>query len=200
MSKIVVVLVSLLGWLPGQLIGQALPVNPSLLRHGWPASWISCPGIGGRDYGVYHFRRSFALERQPASFIVHVSADNRYRLWVNGRPVCSGPARGDLQHWNFETVDIARYLQPGQNTLAALVWNMGVYAPAAQISNRTAFLVQGDGKEEQVVNTGRNWKVVPDSAYHPCATDIGARLGVYLVIGPGDSVQGAWYPWGWEQP
>jgi alpha-L-rhamnosidase len=200
MRKIVVVLMSLLGWLPGQLIGQDLPINPSLLQHGWPASWISCPGIGGRDYGVYHFRRSFALERQPSSFIVHVSADNRYRLWVNGHAVCSGPARGDLQHWNFETVDIAGYLQPGQNTLAALVWNMGVYAPAAQISNRTAFVVQGDGKEEQVVNTGRNWKVVPDSAYNPCSTDIGARLGVYLVTGPGDSVQGAWYPWGWEQP
>ena len=102
---------------------------------------------------------------------MHVSADNRYRLWVNGHTVCSGPARGDLQHWNFETVDIARYLQPGQNTLAALVWNMGVYAPAAQISNRTAFLVQGDGKEEQVVNTDRSWKVVSDSAYNPCATD-----------------------------
>jgi alpha-L-rhamnosidase len=188
MSKIFIVLCCLAGILPGRLIGQE-----------WSASWISCPGIGGREYGVYHFRRTFQLDTRPATFVVHVSADNRYRLWVNGHAVCSGPARGDLQHWNFETVDIAGYLQPGENTLAAIVWNMGVYAPAAQISNQTAFLVQGDGKAEQAVNTGRNWKVVRDSAYHPCSTDNGARLRTYMVIGPGDSVQGGAYPWGWEQ-
>jgi alpha-L-rhamnosidase len=200
MSKIIVVLGFLASWLPGQVNGQDLPVNSSLLQHGWPASWISCPGIGGRDYGVYHFRRTFQLDARPATFIVHVSADNRYRLWVNGHVVCSGPARGDLAHWNYETVDIANYLQPGSNTLAALVWNMGIYAPVAQISNRTAFVLQGDGKEEQVVNSDRRWKVVRDSAYSPCSTDNGARLRTYMVIGPGDSVQGALFPWRWEQP
>ncbi|HUB62232.1 MAG TPA: family 78 glycoside hydrolase catalytic domain [Puia sp.] len=200
MSKIFVVAAFLTAWFPVRLIGQDLPINPKLFQQEWPASWISCPGIGGREYGVYHFRRSFVLDRQPERFIVHVSADNRYRLWVNGHAVCSGPARGDLQHWNYETVDIARYLQAGSNVIAALVWNMGVYAPAAQISNQTAFLVQGDSQAEQVVNTGRNWKVMRDDAYHPCSTDIGRRLGVYKVTGPGDSVQGAAYPWGWEQP
>jgi alpha-L-rhamnosidase len=200
MSKIIVVLVGLVGWLPGQLTGQELPVNPLLLQHGWPASWISCPGIGGREYGVYHFRKTFQLDARPATFVVHVSADNRYRLWVNGHAVCSGPARGDLGHWNFETVDIASYLQAGSNTVAAMVWNMGVYAPVAQITNRTAFVLQGDGKAEQVANSDRKWKVVRDSAYSPCSTDNGARLRTYMVIGPGDDVQGAWYPWGWEQP
>jgi len=200
MRKIIFSLISCVVWLPAQLIGQDSPINPSLLKNRWPSSWISCPGIGGRDYGVFHFRRSFQLDRQPASFVVHVSADNRYRLWVNGHAVCSGPARGDLTHWNFETVDIAPYLQAGTNLVAALVWNMGVYAPVAQISNRTAFVLQGDGKEEQVANTGRGWKVVQDSAYSPCSTDNGARLRTYMVIGPGDSVEGSRYPWGWERP
>jgi hypothetical protein len=155
-------------WLPAQLIGQDLPINPSLLKQGWPASWIRCPGIGARDYGVYHFRKTFQLDGRPATFVVHVSADNRYRLWVNGHVVCSGPARGDPGHWNFETVDIAGYLQTGSNTVAAVVWNMGVYAPVAQITNRTAFVLQGDGKAEQAVNSDRRWKVVRDSAYSPC--------------------------------
>ncbi|HET6255432.1 MAG TPA: nucleoside hydrolase [Puia sp.] len=199
MHKIIVALCCLSGWLPNNVIGQEQPINPILLRQGWPASWISCPGIGARDYGVFHFRRSFTLAGRPAAFVIHVSADNRYRLWVNGHAVCSGPARGDLEHWNFETVDIAGYLRAGENTIAALVWNMGVYAPVAQISNRTAFVLQGDGKEEQVVNTGRRWKVAVDSAYHPCSTDNGARLHSYMVVGPGDSVEGDRYPWGWEQ-
>ena len=149
---------------------------------------------------MYHFRKTFQLDGRQATFVVHVSADNRYRLWVNGHAVCSGPARGDLGHWNFETVDIAGYLQTGSNTVAAVVWNMGVYAPVAQITNRTAFVLQGDGKAEQVVNSDRRWKVVRDSAYSPCSTDNGERLRTYMVIGPGDDVKGAWYPWGWEQP
>lgn len=56
--------------------------------------------------------------------MVHVSADNRYRLFVNGKAVCSGPARGNLYNWYFETIDIGLYLEPGKNVIAALVWNM----------------------------------------------------------------------------
>ncbi|HTR32017.1 MAG TPA: family 78 glycoside hydrolase catalytic domain [Puia sp.] len=200
MHRFFALLAGLLLWLPVQMNGQNLSIDPSLLGKGWPASWISCPGIGGRDYGVFHFRRTFRLDRQPTAFVVHVSADNRYRLWVNGHPVCSGPARGDLGHWNFETIDIAPFLRAGENTLAAMVWNMGVYAPVAQISNRTAFVIQGDRKAEQVVNSDRKWKVIQDSAYQPCSTDNGERLRTYMVIGPGDSVDGDRYPWGWEQP
>lgn len=179
--------------------GQDTTLNPLLMHRGWPASWITCPGIPQRAYGVYHFRKSLSLEQKPGKFIVHVSADNRYRLFVNGRSVCSGPARGDLYNWYFETVDIAPYLQPGKNVLAALVWNMGEHAAVAQVSNQTAFVLQGDTESEQVVNTNGSWKVFHDKAYAPCSLDNGERLRTYMVIGPGDSVTAAFYPWGWEQ-
>ena len=178
---------------------QDTAISPSLLRTTWPASWIACPGAPARDYGVYHFRKTFHLDIKPDHYLIHVSGDNRYRLFVNGKPVCSGPARGDLYNWYFETVDIAPFLQAGENTLAALVWNMGVYAPVAQISNRTAFVLQGDA-ENALVNTNTSWKVLWDTAYAPCSTDNGPRLRAYMVTGPGDRVNGALYPWGWEQP
>ena len=177
------------------------PVVSTALMHGnWSANWISCPGVAQRAYGVYHFRKTFVLSVAPVRFIVHVSADNRYRLFVNGRPVCFGPARSDLAHWNFETIDIAAYLRSGENTVAALVWNMGEYAAVAQISNQTAFLVQGDSVQEEVINTDQSWKVMKDSAYEPCSTDAGRDLQSYYVVGPGDEVDGGRYPWGWEQP
>ena len=180
---------------------DAGPVISTALMHGnWSANWISCPGVAQRAYGVYHFRKTFVLVAAPVRFIVHVSADNRYRLFVNGRPVCFGPARSDLAHWNFETIDIAAYLRSGENTVAALVWNMGEYAAVAQISNQTAFLVQGDSVREEVINTDQSWKVMKDSAYEPCSTDAGTVLRSYYVAGPGDGVDGARYPWGWEQP
>ncbi len=139
------------------------------------------------------------MAARPAKFVVHVSADNRYRLFVNGKVVCSGPARGDLYNWYFETIDIAPYLQTGNNTIAALVWNMGVYAPVAQISNQTAFVLQGNSEAEKMVNTGDSWKVFANTAYTPCSTDNAARLHTYMVVGPGDNVDAAKYPWGWEQ-
>ena len=177
----------------------AQQINPSLLSGEWPASWISCPDAPQRDYGVYHFRKTFSIDHLPGKFIVHVSADNRYRLFVNGKAICNGPARGDLYNWYFETVDIAPYLQQGTNVIAALVWNMGVYAPVAQVSNQTAFVVQGNSDTEKIINTGDGWKVFHDRSYKACSIDNGPRLHTYMVIGPGDEVEAAAFPWEWEQ-
>src|ERR1017187_3797712 len=82
-------------------------VNPELLNGPWSAKWIAVRGESPFDYGVYHFRKEISLTAKPASFVVQVSGDNRYQLFVNGERVVSGPARGDLFHWRFETVDIA---------------------------------------------------------------------------------------------
>ncbi len=182
------------------LLLNAQEPNPSLLNNGWSAAWITCPDVPQRDYGVYHFRKTISLDKKPAKFIVNVSADNRYRLFVNGKAVCSGPARGDLYNWYFETVDIAPYLKQGLNTIAALVWNMGVYAPVAQITNQTSFVLQGNTDAEKIINSGDGWKVFHNTSYTPCSTDNGARLRTYMVIGPGDEVDAAKYPWGWELP
>jgi len=65
------------------------------------------PNTSPFDYGVYHFRKTFDLQSKPASFVVHVTGDNRYQLFINGERVAWGPARGDLNHWRFETVDLA---------------------------------------------------------------------------------------------
>ena len=174
-------------------------INPALLRWYWPTAWISCPDAPQREYGVYHFRKTFNLGSKPDKFIIHVSADNRYRLYVNGHSVCSGPARGDIYNWYFESLDIAPYLQSGKNCIAATVWNMGVLAPVAQITNQTAFVVQGDGDKESIANTNEGWKVLNDRSYSPCSTDNPERLKVFMVVGPGDQIDGKTYPWGWEQ-
>jgi len=173
------------------------PVNPDLLRKGWAASWIAHPTASPYDYGVFHFRKSFDLAEKPASFVIHLSADNRYRFFVNGNSVCFGPARGDLFHWRFETVDIAPYLLPGRNVVAAVVWNFGVEKPWAQMSLRTGLIVQGDSPREQVVNTDATWKVLQDAAYSPSA--VAPRpINQFMVVGPGDRVDGNAYPWGWQ--
>jgi alpha-L-rhamnosidase len=144
---------------------QSPTVNPRWVQGFWNASWIAHPLASGDEFAVYHFRRSIDLTDKPSSFIIHVSADNRYRLFVNGQSVATGPARSDLANWNFETLDLSPYLHKGRNLIAATVWNFASYRAYAQISYQTAFILQGDSSKEEILNTNREWKVTEDSAY-----------------------------------
>jgi alpha-L-rhamnosidase len=185
---------------PDPVRGQD-PARPSnAVPEPWSASWIIHREAPADSFGVFHFRRSFDLTVVPDSFVVHVSADNRYRLFLNGQSVSHGPALGDLLNWRYETVDLAPHLRRGTNVLAAVVWNYGAHKPVAQISYRTAFLVQGATPAAEVVNTGPEWKVLWNRGYAPVPVtreDIG---NAYYASPPGESLDGRAYPWGWEQP
>jgi len=165
-----------------------------------PASWIAPPGVRGDSFTVFHARKPFELRTVPSRFVVHVSADNRYRLFVNGAEVSSGPQRSDVMHWRYETIDLAPQLHAGRNVIAALVWNWGAARPVAQHSHRTGFLLQGNSRAEAaLVNSGYGWRLLVDSAYAPIVLT-SAAMGNYYAAPPGDSIDGARYPWGWEKP
>jgi len=169
---------------------QSTQINPKLLHETWPAKWITYPGISGKEYGVYLFRKSFQFDSIPKQFIVHVSADNRYKLYINGQYVCNGPARGDLLKWRFETIDIAPYLSKGQNIIGAVVWNFSYLRPHAQFSDRTSFIIQGNSDFENKINSDKSWSVLKDTAYE--------LLEVNLhEVGPGEKFNGCEHPWGW---
>ena len=164
------------------LAAVAQNINPAFLSHPWRAYWITVPNTPPNGYGVYYFKKSVNLPNKPARFVIHVSADNRYKLYVNHRLVSLGPARGDTYYWNFETIDIAPYLVTGKNTIAAIVWNDGEYRPEAQISVRTAFILQGDTPAEEVFNSDWHWQCARDTAYKPLT---GVGYSTYYVAGPG---------------
>ena len=147
--------------------GQARTTGLAAEEKTWNAQWISAPNITGNEYGVYYFRKSINLPAQPASFIIKISADNHYKLFVNGTLVSLGPARGDTYYWNYETVDLAPYLTRGKNVIAALVWNEAQYRPEAQITVRTALIIQGSSAAEEILNTNNTWKCIQDKAYQP---------------------------------
>jgi hypothetical protein len=183
-----------IGLLAGAGTSEAQWPEARVFQDAKAAQWISAPGVPGDAFGVFHFRRSLDLGARPGRFVVHVSGDNRYRLFVNGRQVSSGPQRSDLLTWRYETVDLAPHLRAGRNVLAALVWNWGAERPVAQFSRRTAFLLQGDSEREAVANTGPEWKVLHDTAYET----VPVRLEAYYASPPGEAVDGSRYPWGWE--
>ena len=165
-------------------------INPKLLNEIWSAKWITSPDISGREYGVYLFRKSFQFDSVPGQFIVHVSADNRYKLYVNDQYVCNGPASGDLMKWRFETIDIAPYLNKGHNVIGGIVWNFSYLRPLAQFSDRTSFIIQGNSDFENKINTDKSWSVLKDTAYEPLLVNLHS-------VGPGEKFNGCVHPWGW---
>jgi alpha-L-rhamnosidase len=162
---------------------QAQLFNKHILDHTWNASWICVPGESSTGFGVYLFRKSFELGSKPDSFIIHVSADNRYKLFVNKKQVSLGPARGDLDHWNFESLDISAFLQTGKNIITAQVWNEGEWRAEGQISLRTGFILSGEGTSE-ILNTDKSWKCIRDRSIEP----LPFKTTTYYVAGPGELI------------
>jgi alpha-L-rhamnosidase len=165
--------------------GYSQSADKTTLSKPWNAYWIMAPNDPGREYGVYYFRKTIDIAAKPNSFIVKVSADNRYKLYVNGTLVSVGPARGDTYYWNYETVDLAPYLTTGKNIISAVVWNEAESRPEAQISLRTAFILQGNTATEEILNTNNTWKCTQNKAY-TAITGIG--YPTYYVAGPGELV------------
>lgn len=172
-------------------------VNPDLVDQHWDASWVAVPGASAYEYGIYFFRNTFELEEVPGKFIIHVSADNRYKLYVNGEWIGLGPARSDADNWIYETYDISAYLSEGTNVVAAEVWNFGKYKPWAQVSLFTGFIMQGNDSEASILNTPGTWRCYQSEAHAPLEVDSDA-LGTFIIVGPGDRIDGSAYPWGWK--
>ncbi len=86
------------------------------------SNWIWTDGqYDEKEPCMVYFRRSFTLEEVPESLKVRISADSRYKLFVNGKLAELGPARGDDLLWYEDEKDIAPYLQKGENVLSAEV-------------------------------------------------------------------------------
>lgn len=122
------------------------------------------------DYGFGHKSHCLWCLLLPKRF----SADNRYKLFVNEKLVSLGPARGDLTHWNYETVDLAPFLREGRNIIAAQVWNEAELRTEGHLSLL----------ESQLVNTNQLWKCIQDSSYSP----IPVLMQTYYVAGPGERI------------
>jgi hypothetical protein len=177
------------------------PADPP--HHEWQAGWITHPTSPLREPLVLHFRRSFDLVSVPATYIVRVSADNRFILYVNGKRMGDGPARGDLTHWRYERFDLAPLLRAGTNVVTATVWNWGVYAPVAQFTDRTAFLLESVATGEASISTGlgtgekgkpETWQVEIDPGHTPLGRDT-VTYKDYFASGPGEQIDAAESDW-----
>jgi len=91
------------------------------------ASWIWVGTIHEDLHNDYaDFRYDFSLAVRPKSAPFYITADQCYMLYLNGRYVCRGPARGFQNKWAFDEVDLVSYLRQGHNWISVRVYNAGV--------------------------------------------------------------------------
>lgn len=116
--------------------------------YAWPCRWIHPPDEPEPPL-VVAYRCRFTLE-QPRTVRLHVTADERYELFLDGERFGRGPERGDAVNWFFETYDV----EPGagEHTLLARVWSLGPQmAPTAQTTVHHGLLVSP--QDEDMVET-----------------------------------------------
>ncbi len=71
------------------------------------------------------FRKNFRLDQVPGKAILFVTADDFYKLYVNGQYVAEGPTSCYCFAYNYNTLDITPYLHEGENTIAFHTYYLG---------------------------------------------------------------------------
>ncbi|MCW8129189.1 MAG: alpha-L-rhamnosidase [Planctomycetota bacterium] len=168
--------------------------QPFWLKGTWRSHWIGCRSAGETPF-VLAFRRVFTMKKK-ATVRVHVSADERYELFLDGQRIGRGPERGDTNHWYYESYALP--LSAGEHVLVARVWALGdahpdqpgdkpehlgssvigALAPTSQMGSRPGFILAPDaGPHEKLLGTGQSaWDVKKLDGYAFVRFHLGAQL------------------------
>lgn len=160
-----------------------------ITRGTWPCKWICCRGTGEAPF-VTAYRRRFTLDTD-ATVRVHVSADERYELFLDGRRIGRGSERGDRNNWYYETYDVP--ISKGDHVFVARVWSFGTRAPFAQMTVYPGFIFAPEGEFMDKLGTGiAEWEAKKLGGYEFTDPMPAWGTGAKLIVS-GDS-----FPWGFE--
>ena len=147
------------------------------------------------------FRKRFSVASIPASATLHLFADVRYLLWINGHYVLRGPARFNPKGPEYDTTDAKPYLHAGENEIVVLVLadqsngKMMHHAPGLTVR---LDLTGTDGAQRAVL-TDETWKWSDQTRYRTPRVDWGNEMDVIdSTLEDGDWTQldyndGAWH-------
>ena len=139
------------------------------------AQWITHKCAGASDNATYIFKKSFTLDKVCDS-ILEVSAQARYKLYINGEFVCCGPCKGTREKTYFDKINATQYLKKGENEIYVEVLQLvstdmeGKMSPIEGVIRVGSMLlalelVCGD----TVVKTDESWLVAKAPVEHQSA-------------------------------
>ncbi len=125
------------------------------------------------------FRYEFTQETLPAAIApLWLTADQSYRLYVNGKYVCRGPARGFQACWPIDEVDILPYLRTGRNLIAVEAYNPGMGLFYYIHCTCAGFLCAASWNNGTVIRSGSDaWQMSRAHAYRTQTAHLSAQMG-----------------------
>ena len=131
------------------------------------AYWISTDNPFDIHEAYYRFRSpaDWQLAQKPAKAMLYLTADSRYKLWINGRFVARGPARCNPHSQSVDPLDVTDYLSAGANTIAIQVYQPG-YSHFAYLHRGLAGMwahLVCDG--ERVLVSDTHWRTRLDPSF-----------------------------------
>ncbi|MEJ5253409.1 MAG: family 78 glycoside hydrolase catalytic domain, partial [Armatimonadota bacterium] len=130
----------------------------------WQAKWIWHPGESAPRNFFWAVRKAFTIPNSFAQVALHITADSRYSVWVNGQYVGHGPVRAFPHRWRYDTYDISPYVCGGENVVAVLVYHFG-HSTFQYLQARGGLLAQVECDGQIVAATDSTWKGIEHPAY-----------------------------------
>ncbi|MFB6173682.1 MAG: alpha-L-rhamnosidase N-terminal domain-containing protein [Halobacteriales archaeon] len=125
----------------------------------WAARWIWTGEEAQPDNAYIHARAEVSLEEFEAADL-HITADTRYELYVNGERIGRGPVQSQPYYKYYDTRDVTESLEPGTNCVGVVVNYTGTMT-----DTRAGLLAELVVDGEPVLATDGTWQVAPATAW-----------------------------------
>lgn len=111
-------------------------------------------------------RREFDLRSIEKEYRIRITADDYYKLYINGKFVCQGPAQGYYFCYYWNEVDITEFLREGKNEVFVDVYYQGLINRAYNSGDRRMGMVaEIRSGETCVLATDETWEYTLSGAY-----------------------------------
>ncbi len=112
------------------------------------------------------YRKTFVIKNSFKSATLYISADDYYKLYINGRFVAQGPAPSYHFAYNYNVVDVSGYLKEGDNLIAVHTLYQGLINRVWQSGdNRHGLILDLDIDGKTAVSSDQTFRVSPHTAY-----------------------------------
>lgn len=115
------------------------------------------------------FRKSFTYTGGRAK--LYISADDYYKLYINGYYVAQGPTPGYHFQYNYNTLDVTCHLKPGRNVIAVHTLYQGLINRTwVSGDNRHGLLLDLEVDGKALVSSDESFKTAPHTGYTETGT------------------------------
>lgn len=125
----------------------------------WDAKWIWNGNKKEKNQWVC-FRKKIVIDKEFDEAFVYITADSRYRLFMNGKDVNIGPARSWPNKQAYDVISVGNELKQGENIIAVLV-NFYGESTSQYVHGQGGLLiqleVQAHGQTIQTVASDDTW-------------------------------------------